>query len=452
MNSRRSWIVFGGAVLVYVFSVTQRTSFGIAGVEATERFGVDAVSLSTVAVAQIIVYAALQIPVGILSDRWGARTLLVIGAVVMAAGQGLLAVTTDLGGALAARMLVGAGDAATFVSVARLLPSWFEGRILPQLLQWVGMIGQLGQLVSALPFALLLHAAGWSPAFLALAGLSVLGGAVALALVRRGTPPPLTSPIPTGSFARRLRVTAALPGTRLGFWTHLLGGTAPTVMTVLWGYPFLTASLGLDVGTASLVMSLLVVGAMAGAPPIGWLIARYPLRRSDLVLGIAVVVYATWAVVLLWPGTPPLGLVAALYLVIGVGGPGSLVGFDIARSLTPRHALGSVSGVVNVGGFLGGFVSMLGIGLVLDLLDAARVAGGAVSQLYALDSFRLAFLVAFAIAAVGAAGVLATRRRTRRDLFAEEGISVAPLWVALFRARLRRRDDEPASPGQGRAD
>lgn len=440
MNSRRSWIVFGGAVLVYVLAVTQRTSFGIAGVEATERFGVNAAALSTVAVAQIVVYAAMQIPVGILTDRLGSRTLLAVGALIMAAGQVLLAVTPDLGGALVARILVGAGDAATFVSVARLLPSWFEGRILPQLLQWVGMLGQLGQLISAVPFAILLHASGWSPAFLALAGLGVVSAAIAFGVVRRGTPLPLTSPIPTGSAARRLRATLALPGTRLGFWTHLLGGTAPTVMTVLWGYPFLTASLGLDLGAAAGIMSLLVAGGVLGALPIGWLIARYPLRRSDLVLGVAVVVYATWAMVLLWPGTPPLGAVAALFLVVGIGGPGSLVGLDIARTLAPSHALGSVSGIVNVGGFSGGFVAMLGIGIVLDLLDHARVAQGGVSQLYSLDSFRIAFLVAFAIAAIGAVGVLVTRRRTRRDLFADEGITVAPLWVALFRARSRRID------------
>ena len=97
-----------------------------------------------------------------------------------------------------------------------------------------------------------------------------------------------------------------------------------------------------------------------------------------------------WLLVIVWPGSPPILLVAALYLAIGMGGPGSLVGFDVARTFNPSHALGSASGFVNTGGFLGGFISVFGIGLVID---AVRSAGGGAAELYTLDSFRLAFLV-----------------------------------------------------------
>ena len=69
MNSWRSWVVFAGAVIVYLIAVTQRTTFGIVGVEATDRFGVSAATLSSVAVVQVATYAALQIPVGVLVDR-----------------------------------------------------------------------------------------------------------------------------------------------------------------------------------------------------------------------------------------------------------------------------------------------------------------------------------------------------------------------------------------------
>ncbi|MCU1418769.1 MAG: transporter, partial [Schumannella sp.] len=67
MNSARSWVVFGGAVFAYIVGVTQRTSFGVLGVDATQRFDVAAATISTVAVVQIVVYAALQIPVGVLA-------------------------------------------------------------------------------------------------------------------------------------------------------------------------------------------------------------------------------------------------------------------------------------------------------------------------------------------------------------------------------------------------
>lgn len=430
--------MFAGAVLAYLIGVTQRTSFGVAGVDATVRFEVAAAAVSSVAVVQIVVYAALQVPVGVLVDRVGPKPLILAGAALMASGQTVLALSDQLGWAIAARVLVGIGDAFTFVSVIRLLPSWFSGRILPQLSQWVGVLGQLGQLIAAFPFAYVLHAAGWRQAFLLAASLSLVALLVVAVLVRRGEAPPLTGPVPTTGVLPRLRASLARPGTQLGFWVHMLAGAPSTLLATMWGYPFLTAALGYDLSAAAAVMSLLVLGGLLAGPPIGYLAARFPWRRTDLVLGTMAVVFGLWAAVLLWPGTPPAWLVAAWFLAVGAGGPGSLVGFDVARTFNPSHALGSASGIVNSGGFLAGFAGMLGVGIVLDLLDAARVQAGAPSQLYALDSFRVAFLMPFLLALVAVVGLLLARRRTRALLREEQGISVAPLWVALFR-RWRRR-------------
>jgi sugar phosphate permease len=204
----------------------------------------------------------------------------------------------------------------------------------------------------------------------------------------------------------------------------------------MWGYPFLTAGLGLDVPSAAGIFSLLVVGNVVAGPVIGYLVARFPLRRSNLVLAVVIVIVAVWVLVILWPGTPPLTLVIALYLAIGMGGPGSLVGFDVARTFNPSHALGSASGFVNTGGFLGGFISVFGMGLVID---AVRSAGGPEAGLYTLDAFRLAFVVPVAVIALGVLGLLVARRRTRRRMFELEGIQIAPLWVALFRRRRTTR-------------
>ncbi|QEO10191.1 MFS transporter [Protaetiibacter larvae] len=440
MNSARAWLVFGGAAFVYLIAVMQRTSFGVAGVEATDRFAVNAAAISVIAVVQIVVYAALQIPVGVLADRIGAPVLILGGALVMAAGQALLAVSSGFWLALAARVLVGVGDAATFVSVIRLLPGWFEGRILPQLSQWVGMTGQLGQIASAFPFALLLHLSGWGIAFGVAAGVSVVAAGVTAALVRRGPERMTTAELSTVDAAERgLRASLARPGTRVGFWAHLLAGTAPTLLGILWGFPFLTAGLGYDPSTASGVFSMMVVGSLVSGPIIGLLVTRFPLRRSNLVLTVTGATFAIWTLVLLWQPVPPVWLVASLFFTAGICGPASLVGLDLARSFNPRHSHGSATGIANSGGFVGAFVAMLLVGLVLDVVDAARVARGAASQLYSLDGFRVAFLAVYLVAVVGTVGLLRSRARTRKRLYEEEGIEIAPLWVALFGARDRRR-------------
>ena len=143
--------------------VLQRTSLGVAGVAATHRFDISASVLSTLAVVQLVVYAALQIPVGVLLDRFGPKRLIATGAACMFVGQLLLAFAPSIWVAVVGRILVGAGDAMTFISVVRLLSTWFRGRILPVLSQWTGNVGQLGQVLSAIPLSLALHSLGWTP-------------------------------------------------------------------------------------------------------------------------------------------------------------------------------------------------------------------------------------------------------------------------------------------------
>ncbi len=431
--------MWGVAVFAYIVAVLQRTSLGVSGVEAAQRFDVSASVLSSLAVVQLVVYAALQVPVGVILDRLGPRVMIASGAILMAAGQLTVAIAPSIGIALVGRILLGAGDALTFISVIRLLTAWFSGRILPQVSQWTGNVGQLGQILSALPFSLLLHEAGWSAAFASAASLSVLA-AVLVGVVLRNAPADADE---AGDKAtareamRLLRQSLGRPGTQLGFWSHFVTQSSGTMITLLWGFPFLTVGLGYDRGTAAGLLSLIVIAGAVAGPILGILTARFPMRRSNLVLGIVVVMALCWSAILAWPDRPPFWLVVVLILAVGVGGPGSLIGFDFARTFNPARSLGSANGVVNVGGFLASFLMMYLVGVILDVLDRMRVAGGAESDIFSWDSFRIAFLVQYLVVGVGVGFLVHARRRTRRKLHEDEGIEVAPLWISV--ARMWRR-------------
>ncbi|MFP7760573.1 MFS transporter [Marisediminicola sp. LYQ134] len=440
MNSRRSWFVWGIAVSAYIVAVFQRTSLGVAGVDAAERFGVSASVLSTLAVVQLVVYAALQVPVGVILDRLGARFLIISGAVFMAAGQATLAFAPDIGFAILGRVLVGAGDALTFISVIRLLSGWFEGRILPQVSQWTGNIGQLGQVLSAVPLSALLVSAGWEPSFVAAASLSLLAGILVVVVVRNAPPGTPRDENPVRSWRESmsvLRAALARPGTQLGFWSHFVTQSPGTMLVLLWGFPMLTAGLGYDRAAASALLTLFVAAGVVSGPIIGILTARFPLRRSNLVLAIVVGIGIAWTATLAWPGQPPLWLIVVLFITLGVGGPGSLIGFDFARTFNPMRSLGSANGVVNVGGFTASFIMMFLVGVVLDALGSA--SGG--EPVFTWEAFRVAFLVQYLVIGTGLVFVIRVRRRTRRQLHEDEGIEVAPLWVVVAR-RWRRKSEE----------
>lgn len=416
----RPWAVWAAGLAAYTVAVLHRSSLGVAGLDAQERFGVGASALAVFAVLQLLVYAGLQIPVGLLLDRFGSLRLVLAGAAVMASGQVLMAFTDGLGGAILARVLVGAGDAMTFISVLRLVPHWFPAKRVPVLTQLTGLMGQLGQILSAVPLAAVLAGAGWTTAFLGTAGVGVFVALVALATLR-DTPERRVS----GASVSWQRLGTDLgsswrhPGTRLGLWAHFTTQFTGTVFALMWGVPFLVAGQGLSRATAGVLLTVFVVTGMLAGPVLGMLTQRHPLRRSWLVLGIVAINMTAWAVVIAWPGRAPLPLLVALVIALGLGGPGSMIGFDFARSFNPPSRLGTATGVVNVGGFVASLVTIELIGLILDY----RTGGG---NDYHIDDFRVAMSVQFLVAAAGVAGILRTRRLTRRHVAAESaGLAIA---------------------------
>src|SRR5690625_7508511 len=105
----------------------------------------------------------------------------------MLAGQILVGFAPDIVLAVCGRILVGAGDATIFASLVRLTAAWFSGPILSSLFQWIGALGQIGQILSAGPFAWLLNQSGWTTALLSAASCSVIAGVVLVVAIPKGT-------------------------------------------------------------------------------------------------------------------------------------------------------------------------------------------------------------------------------------------------------------------------
>jgi len=428
--SGRAYAVWSVGLLAYVVAVFQRGSLGVAAVDAQHRFSAGASAVSLFLVLQLAVYAAMQIPVGVALDRFGSRIMVAAGAVTMAAGQVLLGVATDVPTAVVARVLVGAGDAMTFISVLRIVTLWFPGRSVPLITQLTGLLGQLGQVAAAYPLVRLLHATSWTATFVGAGAVGVLVAVLVLAALQdapAGTPRPAVAA--AAEVRRALLDTWRESGTRIGLYTHFVTQFSGTAFALLWGYPFLTEGEGLSAGTAAGLLTLLVVVGMGVGPLLGRLCGRWPLRRSVLVFAILGATALAWTAVLLWPGPAPLPLLVLLVVVLATNGPGSMIGFDFARTWNPSERLGSASGVVNVGGFVASLCTILLIGAVLDVLTPGATAD------YSLGAFRAAFAVQYLFWALGLVGVVRHRRALRARL-ARDGVVIAPLHLAVG-ARLR---------------
>ena len=338
-----------------------------------------------------------QLPAGFLTDRSRRPRHARRQRDLLAAGQLLLALSSALPLALLGRVLVGIGDAIVFVAVLALLPRWFPARRVPMVTQLTTILCQAGQILSAVPFLALLHVAGWTPP------------SARRRRPARWWPCWRSSWSATHRTAARARARGlaardrtavagglAPAGHAVGFFSHMAVQFSMNVFTLLWGVPWLVSAQGLSSGAAGALITLFVVCTIAFGPIAGALTTWRPLRRSRLVLVVVGVTATLWTVVLSLPGPAPRGCWWLLIVVLGMGGPASVVGIDIGRTSNPTSSLGVAQAVVNLGGFSASLGVLAAMGAVLTL------SGG-----FTTEAFRLAWLVQYPVWAVGVACLLA---------------------------------------------
>ncbi|CCH34213.1 MFS transporter [Actinosynnema sp. NPDC047251] len=410
----QAWLIWSTAVVVYVAALFHRTSLGVAGLEAADRFHVGPAALSTFTVLQIGLYALMQIPTGLLVDRFGARRVLVAAALLMGVGQVMFALASSYPLGLGARAVLGIGDAMTWVSVLRLAAAHFPPRRFTVVMSLSAALGGAGNLVATVPLTLLLASTGWTATFL-IAGVATAAYSAVVAWrvreVPHGVTQPPVEPVPLRTVAKRVVSAWSVPGTRLGFWVHFASMSTPAMLGLLWGFPYLVEAQGMSRPDASAVLSLLVVVGIVAGPLIGAVIARKPEWRMPIVgcyLGAALV---GWAVLLGWPGgvLPP-GVLAVVFGVLAVGGPTSGVAFALVRDYNPLHRVSTATGVANVGGFAAITFTAFAVGVVLDLTEGLPVA----------QAYRIAFLAVVSVLVLGVWRTAVWWRRARAEVFAAE--------------------------------
>lgn len=352
-------------------------------------------------------YAGLQIPVGLVLDRWGPRRTLACAAVVAALGSVLFALAPGLGLVYVGRLLVGAGSAFGFVGALKLASAWFAPGRFAMVSGLTLMFGMLGGILGQAPLALLVEALGWRP-LLGAAGLA--GGLLAVAIwaVVRDAPGPARHDRPP---APRLGILPALRevlGRRQNWAVALVGAatTAPLLSFAgLWGVAWLMQAHGLTRPQAAATTSLLLIGWAIGSPLAGMLSDRLARRRPPLVFAAGGGLACLSALVYL-PGLPPLAL-SGLFLATGACLGAMVVCFALAREINPPEVTAVALAMVNMAVTGTGALFQPLIGLLLDLnWDGVLLEG---ARVYSPAAYRLALSVLVAFLGAGLAAAFLTR-------------------------------------------
>ena len=407
------WVIWVVGTLTYFAAIAGRSSIAGVATDVAVRFDVDSTTLALFATLQLAVYTAMQLPAGLLLDRFGARVVLTAGMVVMAGGSLWLAFATDVGTAIAARVLTGAGDAMIFPGVIRLLALWFPARRVPLLQQITAQTGQLGQIFSVIVVAAVARTVSWEAAFGMLAAGLVAFAIVDAVLVRERDVPGarVGGGAASGSARPRQRalISGALrePGTRLGFWIHFTTQFGGSAFALLWGIPYLTQAEGMDPAAAGALFTVMVLAGAVFAPLVGLASGARPDRRAALALASVAAQAAATAAVLLWPGPAPTAMLVVWLVALSTGGAASMIAFDVTRRYNPIVRLSTATGVVNMGGWTAALIVVYLIGLVLDVQGADPAA-------YTRPELRWAMSTMFLLWIAGSVGILVEARRRRR--------------------------------------
>jgi MFS family permease len=369
--------------------------------ELMRDFAVGAGVLGHLSAAYFYGYAGMQIPVGLLLDRFGPRRLMTVAALICAGGCVLFATGNSLATVTAGRFLIGASAAFSLVGAMAIAGQWFPANRFAMFSGLAMAMGMAGGIFGQAPLRLAIEASDWRAAMLLLATGGAILAVAAWATVRdkwHGSGGMAVALSGLGKVIRhRQTLLIALTG---------LGTSAPLLAFAgLWGVPFLETAYGMSRSSAAGVTSTFFAGWGIGAPLFGWLSDRIGRRRDPLLIALAFKTVAL-AVLIYVPGLPLFALVSLSFLV-GLFGSAQILCFALVRENHTAALSGTAIGFLNAVITGAGALFQPLVGVLLDLAWTGETAMGA--PIYHAEAYRLAFASLIACCVGGFLCLLAVR-------------------------------------------
>ena len=399
--AKLAWTIWGLAAMLYFIAFYQRVAPAVMTNELMRDFSITAAALGNLSAFYFYSYVAMQIPTGIIADRWGPRRLLTAGAVIAAIGSLSFALAATIFWANMGRLLIGGSVAVAFVCMLKLASHWMAPRQFALASGLALLVGNVGGVVAGVPLRLLMSEFGWRAVMVGSSVLTMLAAIFIWRVVRddpeeRG----YTSHAHAAHHGSATR-TGAMAGLMevlryRNTWLMFMvpGGVAGPVLTFagLWGVPYLTTHYGLTTTQAAAITSAFLISWAAGGPMLGPFSDRIG-RRKPLYVGGAIVSAAGWALVIFVP-IMPLTIFIPLLTVMGFAAGVMVIGFAFAKESVPLRLAGTVSGVANIGVMTGVMVLQPAVGWMLDRHWDGVLRNGV--RVYSVEAYRYGFMLMLA--------------------------------------------------------
>jgi sugar phosphate permease len=410
-----AWTVWGTGALFYLAVFFLRAAPAVMTAELMRDFHIGAASLGNLSAFYFYFYVAMQIPVGILTNSWGPRKLLVSGALLAAAGQFLFGSTHYFALACVGRAIIGGSTAVGWLVTLRLAAHWFPNTRFGMVSGLGLLFGNLGALFAQVPLRIAVEHFGWRGTAIGSSAIIFALGILAWAVVRDDpseknlesyAPAELRSQerVTFGGILRSMRTVFSFRNT----WFILIaqGGMVGPIMTFtgLWGPPFLKARFGLDTKAAATICSVMIVCWAAASPLFGGLSDRIGKRKVPYLFG-SLVCALGW--ICLFYLNVPLVAFTIIAACTSFATGCVIIAFAYGRESVPAQHMGTATATANIGNMLGNVLLQPGIGLLLDWNWSGAMNHG--SRVYDLAAFRAGFIPIVVWGLVSSAAIVLTK-------------------------------------------
>lgn len=396
-----AWLVCGLGALYYSYEYLLRISPSVMEPALREHFHLSATGFGLLSAFYYYAYVPLQLPVGILLDRYGPRLLLTLACFVCVVGTFIFSATDVFWIAAAGRFLVGLGSAFAFVGVLKLATIWLPEDKLAMVSGLAAALGTLGAMLGDNLLGRLVIHVGWRQTinFTAFFGIALI---FALWFGIRDKKTPSTQHGTINSFRRSMKDLGIIIKNQQ-IWVNGLFGCLvylpTTVFAELWGIPYLKHAHGLTQQGADFANSILFLGFTLGAPLMGYLSDRLKRRKLPMLIGAtgAAILMMT---VLYMPGLNETTLTLLMFL-LGLFYSAQCIVFAVGRELSPNEAAGTAMAITNMIVMLGAMFLQPLVGRLLDFslsfhartLPIEHLSSDALQQLYTADDYQFALSI-----------------------------------------------------------
>ncbi len=409
-----AWIVWGLGAMLYVIAFYQRVAPAVLTHELMTDFSLGAAALGNLSAFYFYSYVAVQIPTGIMADKFGPRRLLTVGAAVTAIGTLVFALAPTVAVANFGRLLIGAFCGVAFVGMMKIATHWLPSRLFALASGMALATGIAGAVFAGVPLREMATAFGWRNVMMFSAGFTGLL-AIATWWIVRDDPAEknYASYFDHGHDDTKPKISVIDGLKRVlsyrNTWLLALipGGAAGPIITFagLWGVPFLVTHRGLTTKQAAMVASAMMIAWAIGGPVLGTLSQKLGRRKPFYILSCVMLV-SGWSAVIFFPLMPFIALIPIL-LVTGFFSGMMIIGFAFAKESVPAQLGGTVSGVTNMGVMLGPMLLQPLVGWVLDKNWHGAVKDGA--RIYDLAAYQSGFMLMLAWTALSMLLILLTK-------------------------------------------